>query len=115
MTMRCLLAVLALFAGIGCAAVAPSPPPGDAALPAGADAMEIAALEKAFWTCDYVGTTHGVLAAPMAACKHVTDELKARKFGGSFAALMAWWRENKAVEHERLERNGGVIRHPGTI
>lgn len=76
--------------------------PAAGATAAGADAGDIAALETAFWYCDWVATTRGVLATPMAACQFATDELKARKFGGSSRALAAWWQENKAAEHARL-------------
>ena len=91
------LAALAFLAFTGCAAV-------DAGPAAAQDSDgDIAALESAFWYCDYVATTHGVLAAPMAACQYATGELKARKFGGSHKALVAWWQENKAAEHGRME------------
>jgi hypothetical protein len=95
---RLSLAAIAFLAFTGCVAVdagrSPSPESDG----------EIAALENAFWYCDYVATIHGVLAAPMAACQFATQELKARKFGGSFRALAAWWQENKAAEHARLGR-----------
>lgn len=97
---RLATAVLALLAFTGCATVDTAPDPG----PAGDG--DIAALESAFWYCDYVATTHGVLAAPMAACQYATSELKARKFGGSHKALVAWWEENKAAEHERMRGSG---------
>ncbi len=90
------LAAIAFLAFTGCATVGTEP----AAAPERGD---IAALEDAFWYCDWVATTQGVLAAPMAACQHATHELKARKFGGSFRALTAWWQENKAAEHERMD------------
>ena len=86
----------ALVAFAGCAAVDAGPDPTPAS------DGDLAALESAFWYCDYVATTHGVLAAPMAACQYATSELKARKFGGSHKALVAWWEENKSVEHERM-------------
>ena len=96
LTRRLAPAAFALLAFAGCAAVDGGPAPA----PAGEG--EIAALESAFWYCDYVATRHGVLAAPMAACQYATGELKARKFGGSHQALVAWWEENKTVEHERM-------------
>jgi len=61
-------------------------------------------LEKAFWACDYVGTTHGVSAAPVAACSAVTDALKNERFGGNFAQMLKWWRENKRAVHAELAR-----------
>ncbi len=60
-------------------------------------------LEQAFWNCDYVATTRGVGAVPMAACSAIYTELKNQKFGGDFAEMLGWWRENKVVEHRRLE------------
>ena len=41
----------------------------------------------------------------MAACRFATDELKKRKFGGSYEALLGWWRQNKASEHCKLDRS----------
>jgi hypothetical protein len=92
------LAVAALLAFTGCVAVDAGP------APAPESDGDIAALESAFWYCDWVATHEGVLATPMAACRFATSELKARKFGGSSRALAAWWAENKAAEHGRLER-----------
>lgn len=93
---RVAIAVLAFLALAGCATGGPQPDPQES--------EEIAALERAFWHCDYAATTGGVLATPMAACQHATNELKARKFGGSFTAMTAWWRERKQAEHDRLAR-----------
>jgi hypothetical protein len=61
-------------------------------------------LESAFWACDYVATTRGVDATPVGICNAVYDELKALKFDGDFDELLAWWKENKPAEHERLAR-----------
>jgi hypothetical protein len=69
-----------------------------------AGARSISELESAFWACDYVATTRGVDATPVAICGAVYDELKTLKFGGDFGELLAWWRQNKPAEHERLER-----------
>jgi hypothetical protein len=89
--------LLSIAAGsLGCAAV-PEPPPAAAA----ADTAE---LERAFWACDYVATTRGVSATPIAACRHATESLKREKFGGSFPALLEWWRDNKEGEHRKVER-----------
>ena len=63
---------------------------------------DLAGLERAFWACDYVATTRGVGATPIAACRHATESLKRAKFGGSFAAMLEWWKRNKAAEHSRL-------------
>lgn len=96
--------MLALLAGGGCVAIESTPAPAEESVPAAADSGDIAALESAFWYCDWMATTEGVLATPMSACQFATSELKARKFGGSSRALAAWWRENKAAEHGRLDR-----------
>lgn len=96
-SLLCLLAVSALP---GCAQLPaqPSPPPAAAAQP---EAMPTAQLEAIFWACDYVATTRGIDATPMAQCAIATRELRRVKFANSFHALLDWWRENKAVEHER--------------
>ena len=60
-------------------------------------------LERAFWTCDYIGATYGVHAAPVAFCSEVTAELKDRKFGGDFMQMLEWWKRNKATQHSRFE------------
>lgn len=73
-----------------------------APLPAQVEEAALAKLERAFWACDYVATTEGVQATPMAACRHVTEELKQQKFAGSFQQLLEWWRANKAAEHRRM-------------
>jgi hypothetical protein len=100
---RLTLATIAFVAATGCAAPGTEAPVA-AAAPPPEETGDIAALESAFWYCDWVATTEGVLATPMAACQFATSELKARKFGGSSRALAAWWRENKAAEHGRLGR-----------
>lgn len=101
------LAAAALAFALGTACAGPERPEM-----AAAEAAEIAALERAFWYCDYTATTEGVLATPMAACQHATNELKARKFGGSFRAMTAWWQERKRAEHERLGREAARSRPP---
>ena len=65
--------------------------------------VQIAQLEKGFWTCDYIATTHGVSAAPVAMCSAITNELKNQKFGGDFGELLEWWRANKRAEHQKLQ------------
>lgn len=98
------LALVALLASGGCAATESARTSAGETAQATPDAGDIAALESAFWYCDWVATTEGVLATPVAACQFATSELKARKFGGSYRALAAWWQENKAAEHGRLGR-----------
>ena len=76
-------------------------------------ANALAELESAFWACDYVATTRGVDATPVAICTEVYDELKTLKFGGDFGELLAWWKQHKPAEHARLareERDSGIER-----
>jgi hypothetical protein len=56
-------------------------------------------LEKAFWKCDYVVTTSGMGLGEGAWCAEISEELKRRKFGGDFQAMLAWWQQNKAAEY----------------
>jgi hypothetical protein len=70
-------------------------------------ALELAEVERLFWSCDYVATTRGVDSAPVDVCSAATEALKNTKFGGDFMALLAWWRGNKPVEHARLSRLTG--------
>jgi hypothetical protein len=63
-------------------------------------------LERAFWLCDHAATTRGVDAGTAIKCSVITEDLKARKFNGDFSAMLAWWRLNKATEHQALETAG---------
>ena len=63
-------------------------------------------LEQAFWVCDYVATTQGMDAAPVALCSEVTAALRDQRFGGDFGELLEWWRQNKMVAHGRLQAIG---------
>jgi hypothetical protein len=82
--------------------VAQSEPSWSAAAEADAGATVVADLEAAFWVCDYIATTRGVEATPIAICGAVYDELKAAKFAGDFGELLAWWKQNKVVEHLKI-------------
>lgn len=75
---------------------------GGSALHATVGETEPHHLEAAFWFCDYVASTRGVEATPIALCSAAYDELKTVKFGGDFGALLDWWKENKMVEHGRI-------------
>ena len=61
-----------------------------------------AALERQFWYCDYVGSTRGVYAVPATTCSAVTDQLINSRFGGDHVKFLAWWQQNKSLEHNRL-------------
>ena len=67
----------------------------------GGDAR-LAALQQAFWACDYIGTNEGVAEAPVQLCLEVTHDLQQEKFGGDFDAMVKWWQDNKVVEHAKL-------------
>ena len=84
---------------LGCAGL----PEGQVAAAPAADAAT-AELESAFWACDYVATTRGVQATPVAACRHATESLKREKFGGSFPAMLEWWRVNRVARHQEMQR-----------
>ena len=60
-------------------------------------------LEQAFWACDYIGTTRGLQAAPVAFCSEVTAALQEQKFDGDFGRLLEWWKQNKPAQHARLK------------
>jgi hypothetical protein len=68
-------------------------------------------LEARFWQCDYAATTYGVSLAEGAQCVEVFEELKRRKFGGDFQALLVWWQESKSYQHGALaaERRAAMV------
>jgi len=59
-------------------------------------------LEDTFWICDWSSTLSRLGATQIASCASAAEELKARKFGGEFEKLIAWWQKNKAAVHRRL-------------
>lgn len=60
------------------------------------------ALEHAFWRCDHAAT-HGALdGATASQCSVVTEAFKARRFGGNFAAMLAWWQSNRDAQYLAL-------------
>ena len=88
--------------GIGRRAVAQAQTSPYALAQPDTDAIALADLETAFWVCDYIATTRGVEATPIALCGAVYDELKTVKFSGDFSALLHWWKQNKRVEHLKI-------------
>lgn len=68
---------------------------------------DLQSLEVAFWSCDHAASTRGYGAAEGMACSVTYEELKQRKFDGSFEAFLAWWQEHKSVMHAALEQAEG--------
>ena len=95
----------ALMLGAACSA---APQRGEQAAAAGPPEKSVPGpthqLESIFWHCDYVATTKGIDATPVRECAAATRELRQVKFGGNFHRMLEWWRENKPVEHGRIER-----------
>jgi hypothetical protein len=60
------------------------------------------ALERAFWRCDHAATHDALDSGTAMDCSIATEAFKARRFGGDFAAMLAWWRANKDTEHLAL-------------
>ena len=61
-------------------------------------------LEKAFWVCDYVASTHGMQFVSMDLCAAITDHIKTEKFDGDYEEMVRWWQEHKPAQHLRLSR-----------
>ena len=102
-----LVALLAITAALGWqpidATAAPrrdAPPP--AAQPVSAPDVD---LEELFWLCDYAASTGMVDSRERAACAAATDQLRLERFGGDSEQMLRWWRANKAVRHQQLERD----------
>jgi len=105
-----LVALLAIAAALGWQ-------PNDAAAAARRDAPPAAAqavsardvdLEELFWLCDYAASTRMVDAEERAACAAATEQLRLERFGGDSEQLLRWWRANKVVRHQQLERDEGA-------
>jgi hypothetical protein len=64
-------------------------------------------LERTFWICDYVASTHGMQFVSMDLCAAVTDLVKMEKFDGDYDEMVRWWREQKPAEHLRLRLEEG--------
>ena len=62
-------------------------------------------LEQLFWICDHAATTRMVDASERAVCGAVAEQLKMEKFGGDFEKMLNWWRKNKVVQHQNLDRD----------
>ncbi len=66
------------------------------ARPSEADAL--AALERNFWLCERASQRTLLDSGTAAHCSIVYETLKARRFGGDFKALLAWWQANKDAQ-----------------
>jgi hypothetical protein len=103
MSTSSLAAALCLLAwALGSTAVAQTPanPPAIERTPALLlDASTLSALEREFWRCDYTATQVLLDSGTAQECGIVSEALKARRFGGDFTAMLAWWRANKDAQH----------------
>jgi hypothetical protein len=59
-----------------------------------------AELERAFWLCDYAGTTGPVDVDTAMACSSIYEDLSIRKFKGDLDAVLLWYQQNKAVQYQ---------------
>lgn len=103
MSSASLAAALCLLAGaLGSTAVAQTSataPVVDATPLPRLDAGTLLALEREFWRCDFEATQVLLDAGTAMECGILTETLKARRFGGDFTAMLAWWRANKDAQH----------------
>lgn len=68
--------------------------------------VKLAELEKTFWLCDHAATRHGLDPELGMMCVDATDALKREKFGGDAEKMLAWWQQNKAAQHRKLDQAG---------
>lgn len=73
-----------------------------AAAQAGAQSADLEALERAFWRCDHAATQGLLDGGAAMECSVATEAFKTRRFGGDFAAMLAWWRVHKDTQHQAL-------------
>ena len=66
--------------------------------------VQDADLEQLFWICDHAATTRMVDASERAVCGAVAEQLKMEKFGGDFEKMLNWWREERVVQRQNLDR-----------
>ena len=64
-------------------------------------------LEEMFWLCDYAASAGRIDANERAICGAITDSLKMERFGGDFGKMLDWWRANRVIEHQKLDREDG--------
>ena len=68
----------------------------------GAAAATLAELERAFWLCDYAGTTGSLGMGAAGACSSIYEELKIQKFKGDFDSMWVWWQQSKLTQHRAI-------------
>jgi hypothetical protein len=102
LSLRAAACAIALAAMYGAGAVAEDVGEPSELRQASVSAASIENVERAFWVCDYIGTTRGVDFAPVDVCVAATEELKMRKFKGDVEAMFEWWAENKPAAHGYL-------------
>ena len=61
-------------------------------------------LEEIFWVCDHAASAGRIDANERAICGAITDSLKMERFGGDFGKMLDWWRANRVIEHQKLDR-----------
>jgi hypothetical protein len=66
-------------------------------------------IERLFWICDHTASTEGVTGVEGIACGEATEQVRLRKFGGNFEAMLVWWREKKGSMQQAL---GGAATLP---
>ena len=71
------------------------------------EADTLAALERTFWLCEHAAAQSLLDLGTATQCSVVTEALKARRFGGDFKAMLAWWQANKDA---RLAQAAGSVR-----
>jgi hypothetical protein len=64
-------------------------------------------LEDLFWRCDYAATVEILAANERALCTAVAEQFKQERFGGDFERMLNWWQVNKAIRHQKLDRDDG--------
>jgi hypothetical protein len=99
-------AVVLIVAG---AAAWPAPSSAQATICA---ELRMTELEKGFRVCDHAATIGRIDASTAMTCRSLTEALKQRKSDGDFNAMLAWWRQHKAVEHLVLAKAGGTSLSP---
>lgn len=94
-----LAAVIATFVIVGTAAADERTISGDVAVTAGAAyAQEVGgaqSLKLDYLQCEDAASRGALDGAAVMACSIVYETLKQRVFGGSFDALVAWWRQQR--------------------